>query len=145
MADTGPHLFDETVAFARLNLVEDAPATSQPLGTTYAFHIVRLHLRGREVSFRVTPEGVERIVGFRAFVDSDAVVMVTSLIADMRERVRDPFDISRWVVPRGFVRHEMGLVSWLFPLEIYLQRRTDGDPVVDIVVVTEIAEDPGVL
>lgn len=144
MADTVPHL-DETVAFARLNLVEDAPATSHPLGTTHAFHIIRLHLRGRDVSFRVTPEGVDRIVGFRVFIESDAVVVVTSLVADMRERVRIPFDVTRWVVPRGYVRHEMGLVSWLFPLEVVLQRRSDGDPVIDVVVVTEIAEDPGVL
>ena len=146
MADADPLLvFDRAVSAARLDLVEDAPSTSHPLGTTHALHVVRLRLRGREVSFRVMPAGVERVVGFRAFVDADAVVVVTSIVADMRERVRDPFDITRWVVRRGYAHHAMGLVSWLFPLEVTLERRSDGDPVVDVVVVTEIAVDAGAL
>jgi len=145
MADSAPHV-DETIALARLDLVEDAPSTCHAFGSTHALHVVRLRLRARTVSFRVPPTGVERIIGFRAFVEpADSVVVVTSVIADMRERIRYPFDIMRWTTSHGYVSHALGLVSWLFPLEVSLERRSDGDPVVDIIVVTEVTPDAGTL
>ena len=144
MADSAPHV-DETIASARLDLVEDAPSVCHPIGA-HAIHVVRLRLRARTVSFRVLPTGVERIIGFRAFVDpSESVVIVTSVIADMRERIRHPFDITRWTTTHGYASHALGLMSWLFPLEVSLERRSDGDPVVDIVVVTEVTPDAGTL
>jgi hypothetical protein len=137
MADPEPHLFDETVEFARIDLVENAPSTYHGLGL-HAFHIVRLRLRARDTRFKIVPQGVESVIGFRAFVDHDAAILVTSIVADMRECVRDPFDVMRWVVPKGFAPYDLGLVSWLFPLEIGL-RSYHGEPLIDVVVVTASA------
>ena len=144
MADKGPH-FDEAVAIARAELVEDAPSSCHVLDDTHFFHVVRLHMRARVVGFRVLPAAVERIVGFRVFLEPEGVVVVTSLVADMRERVRDPFDIAKWITPKNYVVHDLGLISWLFPLEVTLERRSAEPVVVDFVVVTEASTDAGTL
>lgn len=130
---------DEAVARMRAELVEDAPTIVHKYDTC-SLHGVRLRMRTEHVWFQVIPERVERVVGFRAFVDPETVVMVSSIVADMREHVRTPFDIARWCVPRGITLHDLGIVSWLFPLEVHL-RRGPTETVVDVMVFSEDAPD----
>jgi hypothetical protein len=132
---------DEAVARLRTELVEDAPPVVRILDYDYSIHAIRIRMRSRQVSLCVTPNGIEHVMGVRAFIDPiDTIVMVESIVADMRERVSVPFDIARWCVPRSYATFDLGLVSWLFPLEMRL-RRADGEPVVDIMVVTIAAPD----
>lgn len=133
-------LLDEAVARLRSELVEDAPPVSLRVDDAVMLHGVRVVMRSSEVAFDVEPQRVENVLGFRAFVDPDELVLVSSLVADMRERVKDAFDIARWCVPRGYAFCPLGLVSWLFPLKIRL-RRGPNVTTVDVVVVTQDAPD----
>jgi len=144
MADIEPHVFDAALTLARVELVENAPPLRWDIGessATHALYAVRLRLLANRVEFEVVPQRIERVIGFRAFVDDTVEVAVVSVVADMREHVRVPFDLTRWAVARGYTPYDMGLVSWLFPLTVVLERRV-GEPLLDVMVVTENSPDP---
>lgn len=131
---------DDAVNSLRAELVADAPSVYRRVDDTRSIHAIRLAMRAADYSFRIHPTAPERVLGVRAFVEPESLVMVTSIVADMREHVRTPFDIARWCIPRGFFFEPLGLLSWLFPLEISLRRGHDMCTV-DVVVVTQDATD----
>lgn len=136
-------LLEETLEFASLGLVEDAPAVRHEIGASHVLHAVRLRMRSRGLTFYVYPNAVELVLGFRVVVvPDDADVEVTSVVANMREHVSKPFDLTRWSVPSGYVVAELGLISWLFPLEMSL-RRVGPEALVDVFVVSENVSDAG--